>query len=74
MGGNNSRVRITRYLRRPERDRSDTEEEDEEGLSVQPVEDDSSGDDSFDNSGDVQNMLRYLLRYRLQSRSLQLHA
>jgi len=69
MGGNSSRVRLTRYLRRPERDRSDTEEEEEDGLSVQPVEDDSSGDDSFDD-GSVQDMLRYLLRYRLRSRSL----
>ena len=67
MGGSSSRSRLTRFLRRPERDRSDTEEEVEEGWSAHPDEDDSSGDDSFDN-GSVQDMLRYLLRYRLISR------
>ena len=71
MGGNSSRSRLTRFLRRPERDRSDTEEDDEEGLSVHPDEDESSGDESFDN-GSVQDMLRYLLRYRLISRCYKL--
>lgn len=68
MGGNSSSGRLTRFLRRPERDRSDTEE-DEEGWTVQADEDDTSGDDSYDNEN-VQDMLRYLLRYRLISRSL----
>lgn len=67
MGGNSSRLRLTRFLHRPERDRSDTEE-DEEGWSVQQDEVDTS-EDEFDN-GNVQDMLRYLLRYRLISRCL----
>ena len=71
MGGSNSRVRLTNFLRRSERDRSDTEE-DEEGWSMQPDEDDTSEDENFD-SGNVQNMLRYLLRYRLMSRYLKPH-
>ena len=72
MGGNNSRTRLTNFLRRSERDRSDTEEEDEEGWSVEPAEEDSSEDENFD-SGNVQDMLRYLLRYRLISRYLKPH-
>ena len=71
MGGNNSRTGdLTQFLSHAERDRSDTED-DEEGWSEQPDEDETSGDD-FD-SGNVQNMLRYLLRYRLISRYLKLH-
>ena len=73
MGGNNSRTRrLTRFLRRSERDRSDTEDDDDdEEWSEQPDEDETTGDD-FD-SGNVQNMIRHLLRYGLISRYLKLH-
>ena len=71
MGGNNSRTRSIHFLRHSERDRSDTEE-DEEGWEVQPDEEDTGEDESFD-SGNVQDMLQYLLRYRLISRYLKPH-
>lgn len=72
MGGNSSRLHLTRFLRRPERDRSDTEEEGVEGWPIHSDENETSGDESLDN-GSVQDMLRYLLRYRLISRSLKLN-